>query len=1665
MEASGSLEVRWVQGITSQHVGFVDRKTVCYPCGNYIIFLDLESKSRRVLPCPGRGLGAFVGNGNSSMVAFSEHRLNPSIFVYTYPALVMRNELKGVAQLDYTALAFSYSGPYLASCSSIPEHTLTVWNWEDGIPLCSHPGAGAEISRLEFNPMNWRQLCIVTERKLTLWNIERSDRLHIMMPVDIPLPAMDGAVPEAKRNFSCGPSGKLSYFGPQMPVSALERLIGERAKTFVPREKMLAQVHPTSFCWTPTSDLYVGCAEGHLLLVNPETQNVTVLFNPHQKRDIPDEAELQEGSLNSLALHKDAHRMFAAGNDGALRCLHIKGKQVKVTQCWKAEEPLTHIGFSPDYEALILSTCNGRVYSYSPSQPQEVSRVLDVCVGDFVAAAPLRPSSHLCVSVRASGELQVWSVKDGACISSLCLQVQATSLACCPTAECVSVGTASGHIYFIDLTQKELPRPVHRVHLYRVPVEHLQYDQGGSFLISGASDSHVFVLDARPSKMFEVIGYTEAAGSVVDLSSLYNKDSKQVNVLVLSAGNKENCVKEGSCLEIFMLQAQLLKGGCADRRGCIRDEILQKRHYAAALPFSSAVLGPNNRAFGYCIRTRTIQKFLLDEGISDTKDVVQVTPERETEGHALGPASLLLSPHQLWLASLGKDGSLRVFETSCMEKVLQLQSHSSRLSGPVALAFSLDSQTLLTTGLRDGALVCVQLRFKTAEMTKASIARDYGQSVEGLLGTSVLTETAALRELPEWAAPSQTPPGSALWEQQEEEQACDQRRSVELSDQDESCSSLPPATPANGTWLEQRLEEAVNEEKKQFAEERQTMRNDIKQLRKTIQDMMRENNTLPENEKLQLWEFNLDIEEHKRLEAEAEQGVARVRNEMEMQILAYCYERDVIKRECWDSMKVKGRAIKAFHLEDEVKNYPMKERTQREMEELERVKTLRRIEQADLSIRKQILGDESKTAPQKDEDEGGEEAESPALMGSLSAQYGGLSPHLYNQFELHTREQKINQIILLQDVIHNVKMAFNEEFDAVYKQKEEEMNRVKEKNRRIVEIMGDLGLKEKLWEPTLSDSERPERAFTVDDSEIKVEKYITPEQMLKAEELAKTEEQRRLAAKGENAREKALDDMMGGVLELKKEDILKMEIPQPEFMSKPEVQWTEEEKKGFKEYEKKVKELKEEQEKYRKALEAELKKLQTSIKDATQAFDETLTRLFERKVKSEMAICQEELKIANLVYSTDMEEKLVIREKQLNHKLEQTRKIKQDIAEDLKKHKEDVDAFRETYDNAVAEDKLRDRGFRKDFFDVPGHVVEHLYKLFKRRPRVQKMRTENSSPFKDRAGSATAPDEGLSQLMRAMEELDVPENIPQGVDLAVWERFCLARRAKVESEHQVQQKALTIAEMQAFLQRRTEEDDSARKEIQNLTDELNGVREDKMTFQKDLMVHFLMKQGQVEVETGNFIPDYSSSVLIDRSVVEDLNRTIKTLGEQKIASMVETKDFRKGIIQQQWEHKRMQMRIDDLNNKARDIQMMRVSKEMQAYLSETDYDNNLSKQISTMEKTLSMQEKIHKKKVNKAKKSVQQLIRQTAQKAQDSATLDQQLQEMMISVAEKRHICDAIAVEQNQESSAEERYKDILQRKRLVDLAKAQAQEVAILRAEVERMRMKTFPALVQFEH
>ncbi|KAM7408596.1 hypothetical protein PAMA_002353 [Pampus argenteus] len=1247
-----------------------------------------------------------------------------------------------------------------------------------------------------------------------------------------------------------------------MPPSAIIGLRGDKTESIVTKLCTKARLTPTAICWTATSELYVGCEEGFLLLVDPESLSVSVLFNPTSVDALP---ELRQSNFQALALNKNG--LIAVGKENVMHCLQIKGTQICITQTWQLEGPVTTVMYSPDYETLLLSSNMGQIYMLNPTQSEKTVKVLDVLSGNFVAAALLKSDKNICVSVRESGELQLWSA-DGFCLSSLSLQAEVTSLACCPIAQYAAIGTASGNVLFIDLNSEQQPRLVHQVHLYHRPVDHLVFDQEGHYLLTGASDSHIYVLNAKPSKRFSVIGYTVAPGPVLSLSTQCIRDLEQVNVLALCTG-QEGKNHDGSLLTLLTLPARDLEGpDCVDRHGCLYNHMLKVSKYEVPHPLKSCVLGVSE-VFAYCHRRKTLQRFQLpqDTDSLSSHQVAQLKPEQEVKGHPLGPASLVLSPHQLWLASVGHDGLLHIRETVSMEQYIELQCHSYRLGGVRSVSFSADSQTLLTAGCNDGSLVCINLRIKGLDASKVNKVTQYSQSM-AFLKKIFSRENPVLIDLPEWGQESPEKP---------EENEVIVTATVDVTEEDESYNSLLLASPSLPTWLESRQEMIVQEDHKQYSETKKNLRKTMKEMRDIIQEMIRENEKAPENERLELQEFNLDVEEQKRLDAMVEQEVTRVRNEIELEILEKFYLRDVFKRECWDSMKVKGRAVKAFHSEHEVKNYPLKERTEKDLGDLRRVANMRMLEKAACTQITKEKSSNTTSVKEQEPREQGHEAESVAVTGSYSTQLGCSNPYLYNQFSLQTTEQKINQIILLQDTVYRVKTAFNAEFDAVHRQKVQEHSRIRDRNKQIREIMAELEMNEKLWEPNLDNSEWPERLFTVDDSEIKAEKYLDPEQKIEVE--MKLAEQRRLAAKGDDSREKALDDMMDGVLEVKKEGFLKVEIPPPEFvLTKPDIQWSEEEKKVYKEYEKKSKELSAEKEKYKKSLETEMKKLQVSTKDATEKFDETLKKLFEKKIICEMAIYQEELKITYLVYSVHMEEVMRNREVELKLKLEKMLAYKDEIEEEVKKHEREVDLFHETYDSILAEDKVLDKEFRKEFFDVPRHVVDHLYKLFRRRPRVQKMRTQtdnNQNPFKQQSLCGSLAPDQLGNMLMAMEELDAQKNMPEGLNPMIWERFCLVRRTKVESEQKVRVKALALAEMQSFLQKRRDEDKDAQQEIKNLTDQLESLHKDKYRFLRDIMVQVLLKQGQVEVSHTDFTPDYSDSLLLHRTVVEDLNRTIR----------------------------------------------------------------------------------------------------------------------------------------------------------------------------------------------
>lgn len=61
----------------------------------------------------------------------------------------------------------------------------------------------------------------------------------------------------------------------------------------------------------------------------------------------------------------------------------------------------------------------------------------------------------------------------------------------------------------------------------------------------------------------------------------------------------------------------------------------------------------------------------------------------------------------------------------------------------------------------------------------------------------------------------------------------------------------------------------------------------------------------------------------------------------------------------------------------------------------------------------------------------------------------------------------------------------------------------------------------------------------------------------------------------------------------------------------------------------------------------------------------------------------------------------------------------------------------------------------------------------------------SNNPFGERPGSGKLNKDTFAHLMKAMDELDNINNMPEGLDPSVWDHFCATRRAKVENEHKV----------------------------------------------------------------------------------------------------------------------------------------------------------------------------------------------------------------------------------------------------------------------------------------
>uniref|UniRef100_G3TZZ3 Cilia- and flagella-associated protein 43 n=1 Tax=Loxodonta africana TaxID=9785 RepID=G3TZZ3_LOXAF len=859
------------------------------------------------------------------VVAFSDRRLKPLIYIYNFPGMTRRTKLKGNILLDYTLLTFSHCGTYLASYSTLPEYELALWFWVSQVLLlCSLQQPRLSVSMLSLS-MSLEAQKTLSPSLVVKWVMSLSDPGQGRQR-SVKLPAEDGSIVDETDIIFTHSLLKDPIYGPVLPLSAIAGLVGEEAELQDPKDDLCPLLHPTMHCWTPSSDLYVGCEEGHLLMINGDTLKVTVL----NKTEEPPPLEDRRNIITPITLAYQKEGVLASGIDGFVYSFLIKDSSYKVQDFTEVEEPVEHLTFSPNYKMLLIQTEKGSTYIYTFGEEPTLDKILASCDGNFQAIDFITPGNSHFMTLTGSGDVGIWLLDDGSPVSRISLNTLSTVLACCPSSPSAAVGTVGGSVHFLDVADVNSPREVHKAFLSKASVQDVIYDQRGMYLLAGTSEGYIFVINAKPSSSFQILGYTEVGKGVLQISTVSLLETDIVEVMVLTPLPKT----DRSRLEIFTLPLILpqVAAAFADERGKLRDEFIHRYLYEIEHALSSAVLDfQSQRIFGFCSHVPYICSYLLPK--KEHTGICILKPFQKVQSKHYGYGKLYLSSHGLWLLTAAKGGILYIRDAYTLEMFARCRSHSYQAQGIRSLKASMDGQDILVNGRNDGTLVC--LKWKRFGGVLATESLDHCLKLLTSLNTTMNEESAYIRGM----------------RRDSLDLGSDNEKTGQKANIDSSQEELVSAQDMKEiSWMEAKGQEAIKKEVNQFSKKRREIKKGIKALAKTVQSMMEENETVGHIAKLEQQELSLDLEELQRLHDESEEEVAKIRKDAEMDNLAKRYLAELIKEECWNSMAVKGRALKCFHIPYTVENFPMKERTAEEMKELEKVLQQKKIETECLKI-------------------------------------------------------------------------------------------------------------------------------------------------------------------------------------------------------------------------------------------------------------------------------------------------------------------------------------------------------------------------------------------------------------------------------------------------------------------------------------------------------------------------------------------------------------------------------------------------------------------------------------------------------------------------------------------------------------------------------------------
>lgn len=251
-------------------------------------------------------------------------------------------------------------------------------------------------------------------------------------------------------------------------------------------------------------------------------------------------------------------------------------------------------------------------------------------------------------------------------------------------------------------------------------------------------------------------------------------------------------------------------------------------------------------------------------------------------------------------------------------------------------------------------------------------------------------------------------------------------------------------------------------------------------------------------------------------------------------------------------------------------------------------------------------------------------------------------------------------------------------------------------------------------------------------------------------------------------------------------------------------------------------------------------------------------------------------------------------------------------------------------------------------------------------------------------------------------------------------------------------------------------------QILELNERQESLRAKLEAYEHNAEVVVQVRQGQDELEQEAVVTEYGDAILMSVETINLINKEICRLGVEQVKTLGKIKHFRKSINFMEWENGFMKQQACDLEEYYTDLQLLHVTKNLQAIM-KGDRSASERERIAKTEARIGIMSRVHKTKTSKIFNANSRLTQQIRGREEENERLRQQLNKIKDAVTVRDAIVksrlDTTSSLNPEEERTSNHMKRITLRRRLIDLARLQTEEIDFLRQELDRLRQRTFPS------